>query len=149
MDKAKIIGRVLLQTDHSTADAILSQFRPMLRKTKFVEKIYNEVQNVFINETFENRRLIFIATIYQVYQPLSFLDEAAGKLPAGVRDEMARCLGFNNPEMCNHYKQFVEPPMKPYNTGPERPFKTKVMQIVERFKCFSINIEDSQFKLGL
>lgn len=121
----------------------------MLKKVKFVEQIYNTVQEVFADDTFENRRLIFIAVCYQVYQPLSYLDQAAGKLPAGVRDEMSRCLSFVNPEMVNHYKTFTEPWLKPFNTGPERPFKTKVMSIVERFKAYSINAEDTQYSLGI
>lgn len=159
MDKSSIVGRVLMHSDYSTAQNILKQFTPMLKKTKFVEQIYAAVQSEFSEESYENRRLIFIATVYQVYQPLSFLPtskrddhktkQAVGKLPAGVRDEMARCLSFNNPEMVNHFKTFAEPQMKPFNTGPERPFKTKVMQIVERFKVYSINESDYQYNLGL
>ena len=149
MDKDKIIGRAFLQMDHKKAADILNQFRPMLGHTKYVEQIFLVVQSQFQNESFENRRLIFIATVYQVYQPLSFLDHAAGKLPAGVRDEMSRCLGFNNPEMVNHFKTFCEPQMKPFNTGPERPFKVKVMEIVERFRQFSIIQDDYQPKLDL
>ena len=159
MDKSSIVGRVVMHSDYSTAQNILRQFTPMLKKAKFVEQIYAAVQSEFSEESYENRRLIFIATVYQVYQPLSFLPtskrddqktkQAAGKLPAGVRDEIARCLGFNNPEMSSHYKQFCEPQMKPFNTGPERPFKTKVMQIVERFRSYSINPDDHYYSMGL
>lgn len=154
MTRAEIIGRVLFQTDFMKADAILTQYRPMLRKPSYVEQIYNAVQSVFPDESHENRRLIFIATVYQVYQPLSFLEDktdrkAQGKLPAGVRDEMARCLEFVNPEMINHHKAYVEPQMKPEDNGVQRPFKAKVMSIVERFKCYSINASDTQYQLSL
>lgn len=154
MDKAVIIGRVLLQSDYSAAQSILSNFRPLLKKPLYVERIFNAVQNEFPDDTPENRKLIFIATVYQAYQPLSFLENksdkrAAGKLPTGVRDEIARCLGFVNSEMANHFKAQAEPFMKPFNNGPERPFKVKVMEIIEKFRCFSINPEDTQFKLGL
>jgi hypothetical protein len=149
MEKDKIIGRAFLQMDGQKAADILRKFQPMLCKSKYVEQIFAAVQEQFQDETYENRRLIFIATVYQVYQPLSFLDQTAGKLPAGIRDEMSRCLGFNNPEMVNHFKTFCEPQMKPFNNGPERPFKVKVMEIVERFRPYSIIQDDYQFKLGL
>ena len=152
MTRTEIVGRVLFQSDYNTAENILSQFRPMLKKPHFVEQIFNAVQEQFAEETPENRRLIFIGVTYQIYQPLSFLENkqdkrAAGKLPAGVRDEIARCLGFVNSEMANHYKAQVEPWLKPFNNGPERPFKVKVMSVVEKFKCYSINPEDFQPKL--
>lgn len=154
MTQAEIIGRVIMQTDYQKSESILQYFKPMLRHTKYVEQIFHSVQSEFSQETSENRRLIFIAVVYQVYQPLSFLENktdkrAAGKLPAGVRDEIARCLNFTNSEMANHFKTFTEAQMKPFNNGPERPFKQKVMSIVERFKCFSINTSDTQFKMSL
>ena len=152
MDKAMIIGRVLMQSDYLAAENILSKFKPMLKKPHYVEQIFHTVQQSFPEETMENRRLIFIGVVYQVYQPLSFLENksdnrVAGKLPPGIRDEMARCLEFVNPEMCNHFKSQIEPWLKPFNTGPERPFKVKVMSIVEKYRCFSINSEDFQPKL--
>lgn len=143
-----------MQTDYLKADAILTEYRPVLRRTHYVQDIFNVVEDEFSNESSENRRLIFIATVYQLYQPLSFLEDksdrrAKGKLPSGVRDEMARCLGFINSEMINHHKAYVEPYMKPDNNGVQRPFKAKVMSIVERFRCFSIHNVDTQFKLSL
>lgn len=147
-----IIGRVLLQSDYAAAESILNKFRPMLKHVKHVAEIFKSVQEQFPEDTNENRRLIFIGVVYQAYQPLSYLENRSdnrvlGKLPTGVRDEMSRLLGFNNPELVNHFKVFTESQMKPFNNGPERPFKVKVMEIVERFKCFSINEDDFQPKL--
>jgi len=152
MTKAEIIGRVISYTDPERADEIVKKYRKMLKKPKYVEKIYEEVYEMYSEETMEDKRQIFIATIYQIYQPLSYLEnkedgKAAGKLPPGIRDEMARCLGFVNPEMCNHYKTFTEAPMKPESNGVVRPFKVKVMDVVERFKPYSIHADDTQYKL--
>ncbi|SMC52660.1 hypothetical protein [Pedobacter nyackensis] len=150
----RILGRVFMQMDYGKAIDTLKQFRPMLKAASHVSNIYSEVQEQFLDESPENRRLIFIACVYQIYQPLSFLEgkedkKAQGKLPAGVRDEMSRCLEFNNPEMTSHFKKFTESWMKPFNSGPERPFRTKVMSIVERFKAYSIHKDDTQFSLAL
>jgi hypothetical protein len=157
MEKSTILGRIFLATEQERASELIKQFRPMLRSPRHVKSIFTAVNHEFADETPENRRLIFIACIYQSYQPLSFLPaikseenrtrQAAGKLPAGVRDEMSRCLGFNNPEMCSHFKTQTESPMKPFNTGPERPFRIKVMSIIKKFKKYSINTDDHQFEM--
>ena len=154
MKDAEILGRVLVQTDYERSQAILAKFRRMAKDPKYVEHLYNEVQTVHEEETQEERRLIFIALTYQIYSPLSYLHnkadgKASGKLPAGVRDEMSKCLGFVNPEMINFHKSYTKPGMKPYNNGVDRPFYAKVMNLVDRFKPLSINKNDSQFKLGL
>lgn len=151
-ERERILGRVFMQMDYGKAIDTLKQFRPMLNKPSYVTHIFQAVQTEFENETPENRRLIFIACVYQIYQPLSFLEgkedkKAQGKLPTGVRDEMSKCLEFNNPEMTSHFKRFTEAWMKPFNSGPERPFRTKVMEIVERFKVYSIHKDDTQFQL--
>lgn len=153
-ERERILGRVFLQMDYGKANEVLKQFRPMLSKPTHVAQIFEAVQDQFQDEAPEDRRLIFIASCYQIYQPLSFLEgkednKAQGKLPAGVRDEMSRCLEFNNPEMASHFKRFTEAWMKPFNTGPERPFRTKVMAIVERFKAFSMHKDDTQYQLAL
>lgn len=153
-ERERILGRVFMQMDYTTAIDTLKQFRPMLKKAEHVSSIFNAVEEQFQDDTAENRRLIFIAVCYQVYQPLSFLEgkednKAQGKLPAGVRDEMSKCLEFNNPEMTSHFKRFTEAWMKPFNSGPERPFRTKVMSIVERFRAFSIHADELQYSLGL
>jgi hypothetical protein len=159
MEKSTILGRIFLATEQERASELIKQFRPMLRSPRHVKSIFTAVNHEFADETPENRRLIFIACVYQSYQPLSFLPaikseenrtrQAAGKLPVGVRDEMSRCLGFNNPEMASHFKQFTEPQMKPFNTGPERPFKLKVMSIIAKFKVHSINADDHYYSMGL
>lgn len=148
----EIIGRVYSQTNPELARDIVTQFRRTLTNPKYVEQIYAQVNEFFQDESHETRKLIFIATCYQLYQPLSYLrrksdDKASGKLPIGVRDEMQRCLQVNNPETINALKQYVESPMKPDSNGVIRPFKQKVMSIVERFKCYSVNADDSQYKL--
>ena len=149
-----IIGRVFSQNNPEQAREIVTQFRRTLLNPVHVEQIFNQVNESFADEDFETRKLIFIATTYQLYQPLSYLrkkedGKASGKLPVGVRDEMQRVLQVNNPETINALKVYVEAPMLPNSNGVIRPFKQKVMSVVERFKCFSIHADDTQFKLSL
>ena len=153
MTKAEILGRVTMQSDPDRAKAILSQFKNTLRDPKYVCPIHTRVQEVFHDEDAETKKLIFIAVVYQLYQPLSYLrrkedDKASGKLPVGVRDEMQRCLGVNNPETINALKTYTEPYLKPESNGVVRPFKQKVMSVCELFKVHSIHAEDTQFNLG-
>lgn len=158
ISRASILGRIMLSTEYAKASELLKQFRPMLRSPQYVSNIYQAVQEVYATEDNETRRQIFISSVYQLYQPLSFLPalkeegkdaQAAGKLPAGVRDAIAACLGLNHPEEVNRFLQYASPWMRPFNTGPERPFRTKVMQIVERFRIYSVNREDTQYTLSL
>lgn len=155
MTQSEIIGRVLLQANPEMAREYAVKFRRTLNDPKYVQAIYDQVQSDLASESAEDRKDVFVATVYQLYQPLSFLrckdkdkeGKALGKLPVGVRDEMQRCIGANNPETVNAIKSFVEAPMKPESNGVVRPFKEKVMNVVEKFKCFSIHADDSQFKL--
>ncbi|RZK75185.1 MAG: hypothetical protein EOO85_14235 [Pedobacter sp.] len=147
-----IIGRVFSQNNPEEARSIVTQFRRTLKDPKHVQAIYESIQEGFADEPEENRKLIFIATCYQLFQPLSYLrkkedGKASGKLPVGVRDEMQRVLQVNNPETINALKVYVEAPMLPNSNGVVRPFKQKVMSVVERFKCFSIHADDTQFNL--
>jgi hypothetical protein len=153
MSPQEILGRVLMQTEPEKARSIVSQFRNTLKNPKYVCVIHEQVQSVFADEDQEARKLIFIAVVYQLYQPLSYLrrkedDKASGKLPTGVRDEMQRCLGVNNPETINALKVYVESPMKPDSNGVIRPFRQKVMAVCDLFKVHSIHADDTQFQLG-
>lgn len=152
LHKDVLIGRVFSQSNPELARTIVSQFRNTLKDPRYVQDIFDQVQEGFSDEDEHNRKLIFIATVYQLYQPLSYLrrkedDKASGKLPIGVRDEMQRVLAVNNPETINALKQYTEPTMKPESNGVIRPFKQKVMSIVEKFKCFSIHADDHQYNL--
>lgn len=154
MHKDVLVGRVFAQTNPEEARVIVSQFRKTLKDPELVQKIFEFVEHNFSEETKDIRKLIFIGSVYQLYQPLSFLrrkedDKASGKLPIGVRDEMQRCLQVNNPETINALKYYCEPFLKPESNGVTRPFKVKVMSIVEAFKPFSINKEDTQYQLAL
>ncbi|WP_285011272.1 hypothetical protein [Pedobacter faecalis] len=99
---------------------------------------------------------MLIGAVYQLYQPLSFLSafeiqghdrKAVGKLPPGVRDQVALCLNLHHPEEVNRLKSFIEPWMRPINVGVERPFRSRVMQIVDQFKKYSINSWETQMEL--
>ena len=152
LSSQEIIGRVFSQSNPEEARTIVSQFRRTLKDPALVQKVFDYVEQHFGEETEDVRKLIFIGSVYQLYQPLSFLrrkddDKASGKLPVGVRDEMQRCLKVNNPETINALKYYCEPQLKPESNGVIRPFKVKVMSIVEAFKPFSINKEDTQFNL--
>jgi len=154
LSSQEIIGRVYSQSNPEEARAIVTQFRRTLKDPKFVSDIFSKVNEVFADEDYDTRKLIFIATTYQLYQPLSYLrrkndDKASGKLPVGVRDEMQKCLQVNNPETINALKTYVEAPMLPNSNGVIRPFKQKVMSVVEKFKVFSIHADDHQYSLGL
>jgi hypothetical protein len=150
----EIIGRVYSASNPEHAKEIVTQFRRILKDPKYVPSIFDQVNESFADEDYETRKLIFIATTYQLYQPLSYLrrkndDKVSGKLPVGVRDKMQECLGVNNPETINALKTYVEAPMLPNSNGVIRPFKQKVMSVVERFKCFSIHADDHYYSMGL
>lgn len=157
-ERERICSRYLMSTEPEKARQVIKMFRPTLKSPKLVPEIYRSVQTDFSEDSEDIKRDVFIAATIQLYNPLGFMfseDEidhkkkAQGKLPAGVRDEVAKPLGFVNSEMVNHHKRFIEPFMDPFNSGPERPFKAKVMSIVERFKCYSINASDTQYQLSL
>lgn len=153
MRHTEILGRVIMQTEPEKARAIVSQFRHTLRNPKYVSQIWESVQSTFDQEDYETQKLIFIATCYQLYQPLSYLrrkedDKASGKLPVGVREQMQLCLQVNNPETINALKTYVESPMKPESNGVVRPFREKVMSVCELFRVYSVHAEDTQFNLG-
>jgi hypothetical protein len=152
LSSQEIIGRVYSQSNPEEARTIVSQFRRTLKDPGLVKKVFEYVESNFTDDDLEIRKLIFIGSVYQLYQPLSFLrrkddDKASGKLPVGVRDEMQKCLQVNNPETINSLKYYCEPFLKPESNGVIRPFKVKVMSIVEAFKPFSINKDDTQFNL--
>lgn len=153
MTKFEIFGRVQSIVNPLEAERVLSLFQRMANDPKYVSVIYDDILHVYPGELPEKHRDLLIGTVYQIYQPLSFLHKedgkAAGKLPPGVRDEMARLLGFTNSEMINHHKIFIDPLMKPFDNGVRREFREKVMVIVERFKPMSLNKNHSQFKLEL
>ena len=149
----EIIGRVYCQSNPEEARIIVSQFRRMHKDPKHVEWILNKTKELYAStESDESLRDLFVAAVYQIYQPLSYLrrkedGKASGKLPVGVREEVQKFLGVNNPETVNSLKSYLESWMLPFAKGVERPFKNKVMQIVEAFKPYSINKEDSQYQL--
>jgi len=152
MSPQELLGRVTMQSDPEKARLIISQFRNTLKDPRYVQDIFNQVNEGFPDEDLDTRKLLFIGVVYQLYQPLSYLrrkedGKASGKLPVGVRDEMQRCLQVNNPETINALKIYCEPWLKPENNGVIRPFKQKVMSVVEKFKCFSIHADDTQFNL--
>jgi len=152
MHKDVLVGRVFAQTNPEEARVIVSQFRRMHKDPKHVLWVFNKTQELFAHESDSSKRDLFVAAVYQIFQPLSYLrrkedGKASGKLPIGVREEVQKLLGVNNPETVNSLKSYLESWMLPYANGVERPFKRKVMQIVEAFKPFSINADDSQHKL--
>lgn len=152
LSSQEIIGRVFSQSNPEEARTIVSQFRRMHTDPKHVLWVYNKTNELFADESDASRRDLFVAAVYQIYQPLSYLrrkedGKASGKLPVGVREEIQAILGVNNPETVNSLKSYLESWMLPFANGVERPFKTKVMQIVEAFKPFSLNRDDSQYNL--
>lgn len=152
MHKDVLVGRVFAQTNPDEAREIVSQFRRMHKDPKHVLWVYNKTNELFAEEPDSSRRDLFVAAVYQIFQPLSYLrrkedGKASGKLPVGVREEVQQLLGVNNPETVNSLKSYLESWMLPFAKGVERPFKNKVMQIVEAFKPYSINSDDSQYQL--
>lgn len=150
-----IAGRYIMATRPSEAYEIVQQFLPKAKHPRFVQHIYTDATTLFSDHNDTELRCIFISAVYQLYQPLSFLskitddgERACGKLPQGVRDEMARLLQLESEEMINYYKSQCGNWMKPQPKGtPERPFRQKVMLLVDRFLPYSINPNDSQTKL--
>ena len=150
MTKAERLGRVFMATNPQQAADTLEGFEQMANNAKYVESVWDDVNFVYAEDSEETKRDLFIGAMYQICEPLSFLDlddKVAGKLPVGVRDEMKRCLGFEFAEMVNHYKDQISPKMNPENRGVERPFRNKVMVLVDRFRPLSINPSHSQHKI--
>ncbi|MCZ4244942.1 hypothetical protein [Pedobacter punctiformis] len=144
------VGRILKVLHPEMFEDLAVTHRETLKDPKYVQIIFDSVKENFPIEDEFNCMLLFIASCYQLYEPLSFFflpgEGVSAKLPAGVRDEMSRCLNFNNPEMVNAYKGYCDSPMKPNNNGVVKPFYKKVMTVVDLFEPFSIH-KDSQYKL--
>lgn len=158
MNKSEIVGKYLRATTPLDAERIVSEFTAVLRDPSLVERIFNHIEDNYPHEEREHRRLLFIGSVYQAFQPLSYLPrikgdsetaQAAGKLPPGVRDEIKRCLGLANAESVNAYKYYTEPMLKPESNGVVRPFKVCVMNIVDQFRCYSSDKNVLQFKMEL
>ncbi|RZL62083.1 MAG: hypothetical protein EOO93_10550, partial [Pedobacter sp.] len=60
MSPQEILGRVTMQSDPERARLIISQFRNTLKDPRYVEQIFNQVQDVFIQEDEDTRKLLFI-----------------------------------------------------------------------------------------
>lgn len=147
VNRDTIAGRIWARLNYSEYSNAMNKVKPMLRDKKYVKQIFEAVQA--LDETEDKKRDLFIACVYQAYCPESYVDSNVAKLPWGIRDEISTCLGFSSAELVNHFREQMSPAMKPFNNGPDRPFRTKVLEIVEQFRKYSIIVDDYQGKLEL
>ena len=152
MSPYEIVGRYYSQFNPEHFKEIELDYTGILKNPKYVPQIQKAIFDNYQEESDKSKNELFVATCYQLYAPLSYLrkkqdKKAIAKLPVGVRDEIQKCLGCNNPESVNSEKGYVESYMRPFNNGVTPPFKKKVMDVVETFKCYSNNPCFTQFNL--
>ncbi len=153
------ISRILRYVDPEHYEQYKRMSTPMLDRKHVgkVRLIFDNTIEIF-GESEQKQSLvdIFIAATYQIFCPVSFIPAtkkegkdavAAGKLPPGVRDLMAECLGIKHPEEINRLKKYVSSWMKPFYTGPERSFENKVKSVVDTIRPYSVNQWDHQYNL--
>lgn len=144
MDKFKLAGRALAQLDYEAFSSIMQDVIPMLEDKSHIEAIYASVQTEFASEEDYMRKVLFVATIYDCYCPGSFFAKSIMKMPAGIRDEVSKCMGYENPEMVNYFVDRA----KPFLKFREKSFGQKVAHIKEMFKQYSLNPLDWELKLA-
>jgi len=145
MNADTIAGRIWAKLHYDEYLDCMSKVKPTLRNPRYVKMIWDEVNA--LDAEFEKKRDLFVAAVYQAYAPASYVSEGVAKLPPGVRDEVATVLSFVNANLASHYKKQWAPAMNPFNNGPERPFRAAVMAVVEKFKKFSINTDEIQYRM--
>jgi len=160
--KAEVYAvRFLRYKDFHLYQQLVRMASPMLDK-KHIDKV-----NLIYKNTCDLHRatedsytlgLIFIGATYSVFCPASKIPAtkqdgkdatAAAKLPVGVRDIMAGLLGLKHPEEVNRLKKYTESWLRPFYTGPKRPFEVKVDAVVDTMRPYSINKWDHQYEMAI
>lgn len=143
MDRNTLIGRGLSQIDYATYKSIQDRVTPMLTDISKVAEIIDYIKSNYDTGDSYMMNLLCVAAIYDMYCPGSFFASSIAKLQIGVRDEVAKCMGYRNAEMTNYYLDRSKAFMK----FREKAFGQKVASIKEAFKHLSVRKHD--WELGL
>jgi hypothetical protein len=160
--KAEVYAaRILRYTDPGRYEEFVRKASPMLNAKHVgrVKQIYDNTVSLYAS-TLPKQEVndIFIGATYSVFCPVSFIPAhktdgkdatAVGKLPVGVRDIMAECIGLKHAEEVNRLKSYISSWLRPFYTGPKRPFELKVDAVVDTMRPYSINQWDHQYEMAI
>ena len=160
--KAEVYAaRILRYTDPGRYEEFVRKASPMLNAKHVgrVKQIYDNTVAIY-GSTHPTQEVndIFIGATYSVFCPVSFIPAhktdgkdatAVGKLPVGVRDIMAECIGLKHAEEVNRLKSYISSWLRPFYTGPKRPFELKVDAVVDTMRPYSINKWDHQYEMAI
>lgn len=110
--KSRLIAEFLFDINPELYKTCEQAVEPLLEDEKLIPTIYNYIfhhQNAVIG--YENTHF-YIAVFYKIYSPLHLYTKAITKLSPGIRDVIANCFGFKNPELVNHFADYVQPNYK-------------------------------------
>ena len=116
-----MIGRIISVTDPEMVQELIKDYAPLSMDRTIVPKIYKAVNSLFPEMEEHERMELFIAVVYRVFVPVSFLPameipgedrRAQQKLPTGIRGMIAECVGFKHQEEVNRLKHYAEPFIK-------------------------------------
>jgi hypothetical protein len=116
-----MIGRIISVMDPEMVQELVKDYAPLSRDKSMVTEIYEAVNALFPEMKEQERTEMFIAVVYRVFVPVSFLPareipgedrRAQQKLPTGIRGIIAKCLDFKHQEEVNRLKHYVEPFIK-------------------------------------
>lgn len=88
---------------------LLSQ--PLITNWALLPNVYHIIQQIEGATTCENIHVV-IATLDRLFVPVQLIGNQVIKKPVGLRDAYSNLLGFNNPEMVNHYMGAMRPHYK-------------------------------------
>jgi len=116
----KMIGRIIEALDPVMVEGIINEYSPLSENIQIVPKIHERVISLFPDLEEYDRVILFVALVYRIYIPASFLSKSTHstrahsrqKLPAGIRDLAASCIGYRNSEMVNYFKDHADPFVK-------------------------------------
>lgn len=143
MDRNTLVGRGLSVLDYTAYQRIQERVTPMLTDTKHISEIVDHVKANHFTDDQYMQNLLTVACIYDFYCPASFFAKSIAKMQIGVRDELAKCIGYKNPEMCNYFLDRSKPFMKFREKG----FGQRVENIKSIFKHLSVREIDWKLEL--
>jgi hypothetical protein len=114
-----MIGRIIQVMNPDLVNEIVEQYTPLSKDPAMVALAYKTVKIHFPDMDDLDQKLMFIGIVYIIFIPGSFLPprvcqgqrtvQAQAKLPKGIRNEIARCVGMKYPEEVNRLKHYIEP----------------------------------------
>jgi hypothetical protein len=107
-----LLGRVLKIMYPEIAADLLTKIKPLSSDLTLLPKILEGIDLIYEDLEMPDKKILFVAVAHKMYSPACLFDKYVAKLPTGLRDEMAQCLGYVNSEMINFNKSFVYPHLK-------------------------------------